>query len=506
VVTRQASKNSATTCDIYYWPPTNTPYRTREAKRKRRSKVDQEKYFEDFPSKVLTVSNFNYVRRPLGLNNKAFEIVRKSRDASQAGPTGRKGGKGGRSYKEVEESAGLLSGSSDEEDLSDIEYKEGFDIDMPLCPQVNQHTTGLRHEHKKRKKYRDPETCCTPPMAEDMLWSEIDEDPIGVYNELGGRSSPSTPPPLRAVKLTSNATAEKILQAIENVREKAKELQVLKEQDLEEEMASHDVAIKKFKNYVDSRTHWPRSSGALSERLRWVPPSGVSFSSNGMRGSNFNRMQLQKGSIMAGAAGSTGTIKVRLPMKSVNGKRPVVELVMATEGKYQPIKFSNNMQVTETIPKAKFEQANSLGRTVYQKATQVPRVGDRPLYLAINPSGSSFLNGALNRFKPQQQQQQQQQRHAQSGSSRFKQQQQQLQGRQRPRPSTSRPAGAAAQAQSDQVAFSSHRVIYGIFQQQSSPAFFDWFFQNILQIGSVSSKVGMCECIYVHFQAIASET
>ena len=32
-------------------------------------------------------------------------------------------------------------------------------------------------------------------------------------------------------------------------------------------------------------------------------------------------------------------------MQSVNGKRPVVELVIEQGGRYQPIKFSNNMQV-----------------------------------------------------------------------------------------------------------------------------------------------------------------
>ena len=32
-------------------------------------------------------------------------------------------------------------------------------------------------------------------------------------------------------------------------------------------------------------------------------------------------------------------------MHPVNGKRPIVELVMLQNGKYQPIKFSNNVQV-----------------------------------------------------------------------------------------------------------------------------------------------------------------
>jgi hypothetical protein len=42
----------------------------------RRSKVDQERYFEDFPHPSLSVNNFTYVRRPLGLNNEAYELVR----------------------------------------------------------------------------------------------------------------------------------------------------------------------------------------------------------------------------------------------------------------------------------------------------------------------------------------------------------------------------------------------------------------------------------------------
>ena len=36
-------------------------------------------------------------------------------------------------------------------------------------------------------------------------------------------------------------------------------------------------------------------------------------------------------------------------MPSTNGKRPVVELVMLTNGKYQPIKFTNNRQVRDNL-------------------------------------------------------------------------------------------------------------------------------------------------------------
>ena len=54
-------------------------FRTREAKRKRRSKADQERYFEDFPDDDLSIKNFNYVRKPLGLGNAAYELIRQAK-------------------------------------------------------------------------------------------------------------------------------------------------------------------------------------------------------------------------------------------------------------------------------------------------------------------------------------------------------------------------------------------------------------------------------------------
>ena len=57
-----------TECEVYYLPPLESKYRTREAKRKRRSKADQERYFDDFPDENLSIKNFNYVRKPLGKN------------------------------------------------------------------------------------------------------------------------------------------------------------------------------------------------------------------------------------------------------------------------------------------------------------------------------------------------------------------------------------------------------------------------------------------------------
>ena len=76
---RQARGAGVTKCDVYYIPPQDGRYRTREAKRKRRSKKDQERYFEDFPDDDLSIKNFNYVKKPMGLNNAAYEVVRQAK-------------------------------------------------------------------------------------------------------------------------------------------------------------------------------------------------------------------------------------------------------------------------------------------------------------------------------------------------------------------------------------------------------------------------------------------
>ena len=76
---RQARRGTATNCDVYYIPPQDGRYRTREAKRKRRSKKDQERYFEDFPDDDLSIKNFNYVKKPMGMNNAAYEVVRQAK-------------------------------------------------------------------------------------------------------------------------------------------------------------------------------------------------------------------------------------------------------------------------------------------------------------------------------------------------------------------------------------------------------------------------------------------
>merc|ERR1719384_2305779 len=110
------------------------------------------------------------------------------------------------------------------------------------------------------------------------------------------------------------------------------------------------------------------------------------------------------------ATTNQGFVKVRLPMQSSNGKRPVVELVMLTEGKYQPIKFTNNRQVTEAIPKRLFDQANMLRKTLYQRSVQVPKIGNKQVFLAINPTPggvkpySSVSSGAQTKTANNQQQ------------------------------------------------------------------------------------------------------
>merc|ERR1719400_984335 len=50
------------------------------------------------------------------------------------------------------------------------------------------------------------------------------------------------------------------------------------------------------------------------------------------------------------------------------------------------------MTVTEIIPKRLFNQANTLRKTIYQRARQIPRVGNKPIYLAVNPTNPATGN------------------------------------------------------------------------------------------------------------------
>jgi hypothetical protein len=67
-------------------------------------------------------------------------------------------------------------------------------------------------------KLVDRERCLTPPLAEDIMWTQLDDDPLGIYTQLGGRSSPATPPPLRALRLTSLATVQNIREMQQKIR------------------------------------------------------------------------------------------------------------------------------------------------------------------------------------------------------------------------------------------------------------------------------------------------
>ena len=315
-----------------------------------------------------------------------------------------------KSMKEVEESAGLLEDFSEDEEIKLI---NGFDPDIPLTLQAAQHVKGMQLENEKRKKYRDPETCCTPPLAEDSLWSNLNDDPFGVYTDLGGRSSPTTPPPLRALKLTCHQTADKILKAISDVKEEAFKVESTKEVDLVEDLASHDSAIKKFKNFKTSnkidpswfpgakKDQMPRfrgrpklssslimrptmeractpkcpgsfgilpslqcasckamfhakCQGLISPNLRVFRCRRCLASMNSPSGRGPGR---PRGVTNQSSDANSSSVKLKLPMVPKNGKRPIVELVLRTpEGRYQPIKFRNNSQITETIPRALFHK------------------------------------------------------------------------------------------------------------------------------------------------------
>jgi hypothetical protein len=347
--------------------------------------------------------------------------------------TAYRGRHGKKSMKEVEESAGLLEGDSDEDD-NEIAMIMGFDPEMPISLQAYQHTAGMQNEFKKRKRARDPETCVTPPMVEDNLWTSLDDDPFGVYNSLGGRSSPQTPPPLRSLKLTYNATSEKILNALDEVKAEAFKHDNTKEVDLIEDMASHDFAIRKFKNYKTSNMDPNWYPTKKPQQHHQVPHQRPRFGNSMIMRPTMNRPCTPKcpgsfgilpslqcvmcklmyhakcqgqvspklrvfrcrGCLMRLSTSSasrarpsqelSSSVKMRLPMAPKNGKRPMVELVVRNmDGRYQPIKFRNNSQITETIPRALFHKANQARKTLYVKSVLLPKLNGKPVFLAINP-------------------------------------------------------------------------------------------------------------------------
>merc|ERR1719394_939912 len=142
-----------------------------------------------------------------------------------------------------------------------------------------------------------------------------------------------------------------------------------------EHLSSHDLAIKKYKHLPQMSNRPPLRPGFMGSKK--APPQSVNRP---------NQQSQNRPSNNSAQSSSQGFVKVRLPMQSSNGKRPVVELVMLTNGKYQPIKFTNNRQVTEAIPKRLFDQANMLRKTLYQRSVQVPKIGTKQVFLAINPT------------------------------------------------------------------------------------------------------------------------
>eukprot|EP00096_Caligus_rogercresseyi_P013985 TRINITY_DN6545_c0_g1_i1.p1 TRINITY_DN6545_c0_g1~~TRINITY_DN6545_c0_g1_i1.p1 ORF type:complete len:687 (-),score=217.80 TRINITY_DN6545_c0_g1_i1:327-2387(-) len=429
VVLRSGSES----CDVYYIPPASAGVRlSRESVRKKRSKRELARHFDDFPSQTLDVINFSYVNRPLGLNNEAYEIVRRPYDGL------RPKGAGSNYSEDTHGLSGSDSGDSEEDDIL-----EEFAMDMPLVLQSLHDLVGMKAQHKKRRLNRRHDRPNTPFLAEEATWTDLDDDPMGVFTALGGASSPPTPPPLRALKLTPSQTAEKIRAALLEVKREAGELSLEKEEPLKENMASHDVAIRKFKNHPVER----KSYSGFNEVPRVRRPEGSKNSlpctlhcagSNGLlpnltcclcqglfharcQGvfasnicSNNYKCRACLGTLQPRPSPQqASTLQVKLPMPPANGKRPIVELVIHQAGRYQAIKFSNNMQVTETISRSLFDRATSLQRTLYQKATKVPRVGGRPLFLAINPTTlnnraqlTALLSQASKATPPSRQQQQ----------------------------------------------------------------------------------------------------
>ena len=152
--------------NVYYVPPNDGVdhgAKNREARRKRRNKHDQEKYFEDFPSQKLSVNNFSYIKRELGLNNEAYEKITtlKGGPDTRTVEATRRSSRKVRSYREVPEHQGLLETDHSESESSDggVEEVTEFDIGLPLTLQIQSRSTPFREEHKKRPV--PPEkTCC----------------------------------------------------------------------------------------------------------------------------------------------------------------------------------------------------------------------------------------------------------------------------------------------------------------------------------------------------------
>ena len=109
-----------------------------------------------------------------------------------------------------------------------------------------------------------PYRCVTPPLASDMPWTQLDDDPLGVYTELyaelESRKSPPTPPPLRALRLTSHTTTDSIAQKYNKIRSDLPDpldriTSTNKDLVGSDNLASHDLAVRKYKNYRPPTSH-----------------------------------------------------------------------------------------------------------------------------------------------------------------------------------------------------------------------------------------------------------
>jgi hypothetical protein len=115
--------------------------------------------------------------------------------------------------------------------------------------------------------------------------------------------------------------------------------------ELKENLISHDAAIKKWRNFRAAPVP-QRFLPQQPQQRRFMPPGRAPLIRPGPLGGRAVPPQQQQAAATAvPGRQNVGFVKVRLPMLSTNGKRPVVELVMLTNGKYQPIKFTNNRQV-----------------------------------------------------------------------------------------------------------------------------------------------------------------
>ena len=249
---------------IYYHPPkTSEDFgpKNREARRKRKNKHDQERYFEDFPHNILSVINFSFVKRELGLNNEAYEKI----SEVDGGPDGRgevrRSARKVASYKEVAEHEGLLESEHSSAESSDeaVEEVTDFDFGLPLTLQLQSRVTPLREEHRRKRKYPDRKRCVTPPRAADIPWTQLDDDPLGLWTELheeclrDREKAPPTPPPLRAVRLGQPRTVQSICEKLNKVKEGlADPLKriVAANKDLvgSDNLSSHDLAVRKYKH------------------------------------------------------------------------------------------------------------------------------------------------------------------------------------------------------------------------------------------------------------------